>query len=347
MSSHATTALTYLAAAALVVVTACVRDDDAAPSGSAAPVDHGIVFSSARDGDFEIYVMDADGTDVRQLTKNESEGVKEADDGSPAWSPDGERIAFTSTRDHEGDGLDSEELYLMAADGSGQTRLTESGGFGRPSWSLDGEMLLVGRRAVEQPTSEEEALRFELALMRPDGSETSTLFAPDALLVFGAEWSPDGTKLAFSGCKIVERRLDCGIWIAGADGSDAQQLTDGEGWSRAPAWSPDGARIAFTSDRDMNGDCFFHDCTGWNGEIYVMNADGSDQKRLTNDPGDDSSPTWSPDGTRIAFAALRNVRGAVDDPSENYEIYVMDAAGGGNLVQLTENTTWDWQPDWY
>jgi Tol biopolymer transport system component len=79
--------------------------------------------------------------------------------------------------------------------------------------------------------------------------------------------------------------------------------------------------------------------------VGALKADGSEQTRLTNDPGDDNSPTWSPDGTRIAFAGLRNVEGGVDAPSENYEIYVMDAEGG-KLVQLTKTTSWDWQPDW-
>jgi Tol biopolymer transport system component len=345
--SHMTGAIACVTAATLVLVAGCGGGSAGAPSEPGAPTDRGIVFSSKRDGDFEIYLMDPDGSDVRQLTRNESQGENEADEGSPSWSPDGRRIAFTSTRDHEGDGFDSEGLYVMEAPGAGQTRLTENeSGEGGPSWSPDGEWLVFARRAVEQPATEEEALKFKLELMRPDGSETKTLFEPDALLVTGASWSPDGKELAFTGCEIVERQLDCEVWVANADGSDAKKLTDGPGRSAGPAWSPDGGRIAFTSDRDMNGDCFFHDCTGWNGEIYVMNADGSDPKRLTDDPGDDASPTWSPDGTRIAFSALRNVEGGVDDPSENYEIFVMNA-DGSDLVQLTNNTSWDWQPDWY
>jgi len=338
-------AVTCLAAATLGLLAACGGSTPQGPAASSAK-DRGILFSSKRDGDFDIYVMDADGSNVRQLTRNASKGENEADDGSPSWSPDGQRIAFTSTRDHEGDGFESEELYVMAADGDGQTRLTEKkSGEGGPNWSPDGEWLLFARRAMEQPATEEEALKFKLELMRTDGSETKTLFEPEALLVTGASWSPDGKELAFTGCEIVERQLDCEVWVANADGSDGKKLTDGHGRSAGPAWSPDGGRIAFSSDRDMNGDCFFHDCTGWNGEIYVMNADGSDPRRFTDDPGDDTSPTWSPDGTRIAFAALRNVEGGVDDPSENYEIYVMDD-DGSDLVQLTKNTSWDWQPDW-
>jgi Tol biopolymer transport system component len=308
--------------------------------------DHGIVFSSSRDGDFEIYAMDADGSNVRKLTNNEGDGRNEADDGSPSWSPDGQRIVFLSTRDHEGDGFTSEEVYVMDADGSDQTRLTDNEtGEASPSWSRDGETLVFTRLA-EEPTTTEELPQSEVARMRPDGTEIEGIFKPDGLSFGGSEWSPDGKSVAFSSCAIVEAQYDCEIWVADADGSDARQLTDATGSSSGPTWSPDGNRIAFSSDRDQNGDCFFHECTGYNGEIYVMNADGSEQTRLTNDPGADGSPTWSPDGTRIAFSALRNVEGAVDEPSENFEIYVMDA-DGGNVVQLTRNTSWDWQLDWF
>jgi Tol biopolymer transport system component len=324
----------------------CGGEADGKPNTSAAQADRGILFASARDGDFEIYVMDGDGSNVRQLTSTEAEGTNEADDGSPSWSPDGGRIVFTSTRDHEGDGFTSQELYVMSADGSGQTRVTENEtGEGDPVWSPDGETV-VFIRLSEGPNTEEQALHFELARIRPDGTELEQLFAPDGLSVGGIDWSPDGERVAFTGCTVVEGQGDCEIWVANADGSDPKGLTDATGGSAGPRWSPDGKKIAFSTDRDRNGTCFFHECTGWNGEIYVMNANGSGQTRLTNDPGADGSPTWSPDGTRIAFSALRNVEGAVDEPNENFEIYVMDS-DGDNVVQLTRNTTWDWEPDWY
>ncbi len=297
-----------------------------------------IVFASKRDGDFEIYAMNPDGSDVRQLTQNQGGGAREADDQAPVWSPDGTRIVFASTRDHTGDGSDDSEIYVMESDGSAQTRLTENETLeGNAVWSPDGESILFARRLVPSEDG------FELALIGDDGTGTKAILEIDG---YGAGvFSPDGSQIGFTRCGDEEGTLDCEVWVADADGSNRRLLVDSRGRDGGVAWSPDGTRIAFTSDRDRNGQCFFHDCWGHNGEIYVMNADGSDQRRLTDDPGDDQSPTWSPDGSRIAFAGLRDVEGGVDAPEENYEIYVM-GEDGSDVVQLTDNDSWDWHPDW-
>ena len=317
-----------LLAGVAVVVIGCGGKADEGEEGR-------IVFSSARDGDFEIYVMDGDGGGIEQLTRNESSGRKEGDDYAPAWSPDGTTIAFTSTRDHDGDGFDSNELYVMDASGADQTRLTENAlGEGSPRWSPDGESIVLIRRR------EPDADRFEVAVGSRDGSGLETVLE-NGELVLSVDWSPDGTMIALTSC--ADAFGDCEIWIAGSDGLGARRLTHARGRSSDPEWSPDGSRIAFVSDRDRNGRCLFRECTGHNGEIYVMNADGSGQTRLTDDAGDDRSPTWSPDGTKIAFSALRDVVGAVDE--EDYDIYVMDDAGR-NLRRLTDDPAFDVEPDW-
>ena len=115
------------------------------------------------------------------------------------------------------------------------------------------------------------------------------------------------------------------------DGTEQTRITvNPNSDERAPAWSPDGTMIAFSSNQD-----------GLNPEVYIMNADGTDQRRLTNDPDNlsDTYPTWSPDGTRIAFASEGGIPNAPSD------IYVMNA-DGTNRTNITNSPTDDTQPDW-
>jgi len=258
-----------------------------------------IAFASKRDGNWEIYVMNADGSGVTRLTNNP------ADDRWPSWSPDGKRIAFTSDRDGNW------EIYVMNADGSGMTRLTNNpaGNFD-PSWSPDGRNIAFSSRRD---------VNLEIYTMNADGSGVTRLTnnpAEDAETL----WSPDGKRITFAS----DRDGNWEIYVMNADGSGQTNLTNNPAYDDVPSWSPDGRRIAFASDRDGNL------------EIYVMNADGSGVTRLTNNPADDGWPSWSPDGKRIAFVSNRD---------GNWEIYVMNADGSG-VTRLTNNPAEDWYTSW-
>ena len=226
-----------------------------------------IAFSSNRDGGYEIYVMNADGSGVTRL--NDHNGVE------PTWSPDGQRIAFSSERD----GIPA--IYVMNADGSGVTRLTDHNGPDvEPTWSPDGQRIAF---------SSERDGSLNIYVMNADGSGVTRL-PDDADWTFSPAWSPDGQRIAFHSL----RDGNWEIYVMNADGSGVTRLTDYPGEDRGPAWSPDGQRIAFSSERD--GDL----------EIYVMNADGSGAARLTDHTAHDYHPAWSPDGRYIAFTSERD-----------------------------------------
>ena len=240
---------------------------DASPVWS--PDGRRIAFDSDRDGNWEVYVMNADGSGVTRLTGND------AVDGSPSWSPDGRRIAFDSTRDG------NREIYVMNADGSGVTRLTHNpADDGYPAWSPDGRHIAFD--------SDRDGNR-EIYGMNGDGSGVTRLTdhgADD----FTPAWSPDGLRIAFAS----GGRGNSEIYVM--DASGVIRLTDNDASDVTPAWSPDGLRIAFASERDGNL------------EIYVMNADGSGVTRLTYNGANDLFPDWSPDGRRIAFHSNRDGR---------------------------------------
>ena len=202
-----------------------------APTPAAAPVPDPaeaagrIAFQSDREGNWEIYVMNADGSDVTRLTDNL------ADDYFPTWSPDVRRIAFTSRRE------DNWEIYVVNADGSGLTRLTDNSvDDAAPSWSPDGRYIAFASRRDGTE---------EIYAMNVDGSGVIRLTDNESLDI-GPSWSPDGRRIAF----YSTRDGDFEIYIMNANGSRVTRLTDNESQDVGPSWSPDGRRIAFNSNRD-------------------------------------------------------------------------------------------------
>jgi len=234
-----------------------------------APQHAQIVFHSDRDGNMEIYVMDADGKNQRNITNNPAGG------GYPAWSSDGQRIAFASNRDGNG------EIYVMDADGKNQRNLTNNPAYDtEPAWSPDGQRIAFASTRDEN---------FEVYVIDADGKNQRRLTNNPAYDWYPT-WSPDGQRIAFHS----RRDGNDEIYVMDADGENQCRLTNNPVGDWFPAWSPDGQRIAFTSERDGNG------------EIYAMDADGNNQRNLTKHPKGDWDPVCSPDGQRIAFVSNRD-----------------------------------------
>ena len=259
-----------------------------------------IAFDSNRDGNRELFLMNADGSNQTRLTNNNS------DEFHPSLSPDGSTIAFVSNRDG------NTEIYIMNLDDSTQTRLTNN--FSEdwlPLWSPDGSKFLFCSNRDGN---------WEIYVMNSDGSN-QTRYTNHPANDWLHSWSPDGSKIAF----LSRRDGNDEIYIMNADGSEKTNITNYPAHDFQPFWSPDGSKISFVSERDGNR------------EIYVMNTDGSNQTRLTNNNARDRWPRWSPDGSKIAFESVRD---------SNREIYVMNA-DGSNQTRLTNNVAEDRFPSWF
>src|SRR5918996_1653188 len=175
--------------------------------------------------------------------------------------------------------------------------------------------------------SEREGNQEVYVMNASDGSNQTRLTSVNAS-DSDPSWSPDHTKIAFES----DRDGNSNIYVMNADGSGLTQLTYEPADDSNPSWSPDGTKIAFNTDRDSTGEDFE------NQEVYVMNAaDGSNQTRLTYNDVLDAGPSWSPDGTKIAFASAKD---------GNLEIYLMNAADGSGQTRLTNNTAADAEPAW-
>ena len=247
------------------------------------------------------------------------------------------QITFMSNRDghvHPRLGWPTFEIYVMDVDGNNQRRLTNNPNLDiYPSWSPDGKRIAFMSDRDGHFDMPGGLPNYEIYVMDADGGNQQNL-TNDPNSDSTPSWSPDGERIVFTS-KRDGNRENYEIYVMDADGNNRQRLTDNDFYDLAPSWSPDGERIAFVSWRDGH---FIGDF-GLSSEIYVMDADGKNPRRLTNNRKRDSSPSWSPDGKWIAFASDRKG----DDV--NYEIYVMDA-DGNNQRRLTNNRLHDKSPSW-
>jgi Tol biopolymer transport system component len=213
----------------------------------------------------------------------------------------GPRLAFSSNVQG------NYEIYTVQADGSGLARLTNNPGEDWfPAWSPDATQIAFGCM---------KGGNLELCLMNADGSNLRQLTRyGKAGSVLRPSWSPDGGRIAFA---LESNQGPTAIYITGAGGA-ASRIVDG----RDPAWSPDGSRIAFM------------EMTGLGGLISVINADGSGQRRLTNNEGFAMYPAWSPDGSQIAYT------------TQDQGLFVVNSDGSGTR-KVSDHSSWGlaWSPD--
>jgi Tol biopolymer transport system component/DNA-binding winged helix-turn-helix (wHTH) protein len=265
-----------------------------------------IAFSSNRDGKNEIYVMDADGSNVRRLTNNL------ADDVNPIWSPDGHRLIFDSERDG------NREIYVMDADGGNQIRLTRNNAADTTATSSpDGSLIAFASNRDTGPPYN--PYNLDIYVMNADGSNVRRI-VDDPEFDVGPQWSPDGRKILFT----TGRNGNFDVYEMNADGTGQRNLTaDNDKADGAPVWSLDGQNIAFSRKFEATD------------QIFVMDSQGENLKRVTHNTANNGSPAWSPDGSKLIFHT---------DQDGNYEIYTISV--DGELAQLTDDAADDLSPDW-
>ncbi len=232
-----------------------------------------IVFYSGRDGNNEVYIMNADGSLQTNLTNNP------ASDLCPAISSDGDKIVFLSNRDS------NQDIYLIDIDGTNIQRLTTSTvPIEHPSWSYDCSKIYFIK---------DYGNRTEIWRMNYDGSNQQQLTNNNARDE-RPFLSPDGTTILF----MSNRNGNYEIYTMNIDGSNQTRITNTSVHEIFPVWSPNGNKIAYSQNYFINGVP--------QAEIHICNPDGSEDITLTNSSGRDENPAWSPDGDLIVFQSERD-----------------------------------------
>ena len=263
----------------ILFVVLCAACASPSPEGQDwTPFEADLLFSSDRDGNSEIYLLESGQTEWRNLTNDP------AQDNWPEWSPDGTRIAFQSMRSGNLD------IWLMNADGSDLVQLTDDPAHDYlPTWAPDGERIVFASWRAGPDDSTSVVHHYT---MNADGSDQTRIPGDPPGTSTPAMLSPDGETI------LLSRKLStdgADVCLVGPDGRLLRRLTDDPAHDGAPAFSPDGRRVAYYADRGMQS------------SLWVIDVDGSGA-RVLREEGRNWYPRWSPDGEWIVYTAADDMQ---------------------------------------
>jgi Tol biopolymer transport system component len=274
----------------------------------------GILFTSERNNNWDIYLIQADGSGLTQLT--DSPEV----DADPAWSSNGQMIAFRSRRDG------SSDIFVMDSDGSNPINLVNDPEMSlddefAPQWNPDGETLSLYTDRFPPRGNCLSGFHQIAMLILEGGNYKVDLFDTIPGEQYSSTWSPDGRFLVFSSA--------CGkagfeLFMYDSQTGDTKRISSETLSHTYPAWSHDGRFLAFAKYVDGNN------------EIFLLDLNSNQQTQLTNNPANDTMPSWSPDDSQIAFVSNRE---------GNKDIFIMNA-DGSQVHNLTNHPADDWYPSW-
>ncbi len=256
----------------------------------------------------EIYIMDFDGNNVRQLTTDGNFAL------SPKWAPDGRRVVFTSYRPAVRGGFVNPNLYMIDLVSNVRTVLSAVRG--------------LNTGADFHPKDNKVAYTFS-ANAKPEiyilDLDSKVRYPITKTTYFSIEpsWSPDGSQITFSSSKTGSPH----IWVANANGSGARRLTFAGVYNSSPDWSPLGNRIAFSGQENRKN----------NFNIFMIDPSGSNLERVTSSAHSSENPVYSPDGRYLAFSS---------NEGGTYQIRVMPVRGGRIRTLPTKKYGHCKQPSW-
>jgi TolB protein len=239
--------------------------------------------TSGQQGKIALSVFISSKWQIFRVSPGEQKATPQADNFQdlhyPAWSPDGDRLAYAT---------DDGKIKIVTPGQVPSSINNLPGHCTHPAWSPDGAQLVC--TCYEFSGGKEDS---DLWLINLKQKQTRRLLAQPGLQKHPA-WSPDGTTIAYTSGYRRDYQIIEQIWMTDIEGQNPRRLVAGDGSELQPAWSPDGSRLAFASNRNGNMD------------IWVADRDGRNLTVLTHSYAYDADPSWSPDGTSICFISTRS-----------------------------------------